>query len=186
MQRLFISVCVLLIAGCTTVPQEKIITKTELKYKSIVVLPFVDGTEDVRSTAFKYFYDDLNAANDIKIIAKERANEDLLKEMGVDPQKYAVIDFSVSQEGQKHRNVMKEKLSADGLVLASCYKQNNTLAMYVQMLDVVDGELTLSFSKTEDITNNQEEALKKLAQKSADKVIEHIKDNIVITRIHKY
>jgi hypothetical protein len=184
--RIIAIVSLLAVFGCSTVKPEKIFTKTELKYKKVLLLPLVDGTEELRTLAFDNLYNDLKSFPDIEVVDRNLINDQFLVEAGLNPHKYTVIDLSVNAEGHERRQKIKDKVSANAIILASCVKENNTLAMYVQMLDIDDGELSLSFSKVLEVGPNQEETLKTLVKLCADKIIAHIKDNIVMTTIHKY
>src|SRR5947208_2724355 len=104
MRHVMIVLSALFLAGCTTTAKDQTMTKTELKYKTILVLPIVEGTTELRKNAFNSFYNNLKMAEDIKLIAQEEINSQYLTNIGLEnPEKYSVIDFSVNEKGLDHR-----------------------------------------------------------------------------------
>jgi hypothetical protein len=187
----FLSIFIL---GCTSAsPQVQEITKTDLKFKKILILPLTDSDEAtkvdeaIKTTGEKAFIDELKTFSDLSVISVADTGQNIWTDLGIEnPSKYSVIDFSVSPQGYDRRKKIQDQWGAKAIVLSSIMKKNHTLAMYVQMIDAEDGELTLSFSKIEEYRSSEGEVIEKLAKICADKVISHIKDNVVITNIKRY
>lgn len=183
---LFLSFLIMGCASSASAPYQNI-TKTELKYKKILVLPFTDSDQATKVKAESIFLDALKTYPDLTALSAQDAGQNIWTDMGIEnPSKYSVIDFSVSPQGYDRRKKIQDNWGAKAIVLGSIMKKEHTLSMYIQMIDAEDGELTLSFSKIENFGDLEEEALEKLSKDCADKVIRHIKDNVVVTTIRKY
>ena len=185
---IFFFIWVFLLYGCGTTTQQQVKSAQELKYKKILVMPFTEGTEAQRSLAYDTFVQELSSFPEIQILGKGQVNAQFIQDLDIPhPESYGAIDFANNLQGNNRRKKIEEKFSVDGIVFGSFFIDKEEVALYIQMMDMETGGLTLSFSKETTMKNkDDQEAIKSLAKTCAQKVIEHIKDNVIITRFYRY
>ena len=184
---IFFLISALVFYGCGTTTKQQVKSAQELKYKKILVMPFTEGTEAQRSFANDAFLQELSTFLEIQIVGKGQVNTQFIQDLSIPhPESYGAIDFSNNLQGNNRRQKIAEKFSADGIVFGSFFIDGEEVALYIQMVDMKTGGLTLSFSKESVMKNKEDqEAIKSLAKTCAQKVVEHIKDNVIITRFYR-
>ena len=176
------------IFGCTAPTQKFVRTENNYIYDKILVMPFSRGDEKERTLVYTVFLQELEKFADIQVFGKEQFEEHLLKDLNLsEDQEYSLDQFAAGTQGKERLEAIDKSLGAKAIIFGTISVGNSKVYLAIKMLNVESGSLTLSFSKEEDVLdNNVEEALKAVTKECAQKVINHIKDNVTITNIYKY
>ena len=184
---LFLIVIFLTSPGCTTV-KKKVRSVETLKYGTIVVMPFTEGQDADRTVLYNAFDNALRRFEEIKVVDQEKLSQQFVEELGLNhPLTTGAVDFTSSSEGNARRKKVHDLYGADAVIFGSLFEDAGVFSLAIQMLDVEDGSLTLSFSQ--DVPFKPEasqEALENLAKACVEKVMAHIRDNRVTTSVYKY
>src|SRR3989338_177202 len=188
MKRFFFILLICSLSGCSGTIRKEIKTVNELKYKKVLVMPFIQGIESKHPLSYNIFTQELSSYPEIEIIAREEINEQFIKDLGITHmESYGPVDFSVTLEGSQRREKLADMYGVNAIIFGTITVAENQVSLHIQMLDVESGDLTLSFFKEAEFYNNKlDDAVSFVAKNSAQKVIEHIKSNWAGTRIYKY
>lgn len=188
MKRFIIIVIALFLSGCSARGPEGVRTVTRFHYQNIMVLPFTPGEQPQRDLATEIFRREMSSFSDITILADEKIDEDLIAQLGVThPDSYGSLDFTQSPEADQRRREIREKFGVDAIVFGSFFSEGDSLYLYIQMMDTARGIVTLSFSREMTASSGKfTESLEALAKDCAQKVIEHIRENVSITSFYQY
>ena len=189
MKRILIAtMSFVLLNGCASTGVEQIRTKKELKYKKILVMPFTKGDDANGSLARESFVNELALFPDIEIVGRGQLDETTIKNLGVaHPSSFGTLDFSSSPEGDGRRQKILESFKADAIIFGYCYIEQGMASLKVQMMEASGGSVILSFSKDSSIHEGlvTDEAAKDIAQKAAQKTIDFLKENVVVTKFRR-
>ncbi len=173
--------------GCA-MTKKKVRSYETLKYRTVLVMPFTEGSETDRGLVYNVFYKEMRQFEEIKVIEPEKMNQQFMEELGLNhPLTAGAVDFTASAEGNTRREKVRELYDADAIIFGSLFVDGEVLSLAVQMLDVESGTLTLSFTKeSEFFPGAAPAAWTDLAKFAVEKVIAHIQDNRVVTSVYKY
>lgn len=186
----FFCLAVLAVFVCTgcAMTKKKVRSYETLKYRTILIMPFTEGSEADQALVNDAFYSTMQQFEEIKVIDREVMNQQFMEELGLNhPLTSGVVDFTASAEGNARREKVRELYGADAVIFGSLFTDGEVRSLAVQMLDVESGSLTLSFTKeSEPSVVSAQAAWAGLAQFAVEKVISHIQDNRVVTSVYKY
>jgi hypothetical protein len=188
MKKMVLALMVLWLGGCGTTSVDHVVkTKSELKYKKLLAMPFTKGEGVNASLAQETFLSELALLPDIQIIGKGQMDETTIRNLGVSqPDTYTASDFSTSPEADARRKKVLEKFKADGILFGHLRTDQGLVSLNIQMVDGETGEVILNFSKDASIPEGLvDEATKDIARKAAQKTIDFLKDNVIITKFHR-
>lgn len=183
----FLILAAFLSAGCASV-KKKVRSIETLKYKTVLIMPFSQENEADQRSVYDVFFTEMQQFNEIKVIDRENLNQQFMEELGLNhPLTVGVVDFSETTEGHMRLKKVREVYDADAIIFGSLFVDGKFLSLAVQMLDVEDGSLTLSFTREIEVSEGAaQDAWAELAKQAVEKVIDHIQDNRVVTSVYKY
>ena len=189
MKKIFLSMMgLVLLSGCSaTTAGPEVRTKEELKYKKILVMPFTKGEGADASLAQGTFINELSLFPDIEIVGNGQMDETTIKNLGVThPDTFGPVDFSVTPQGDERRQKVLESFKADVLVFGYIYMEQGLASLHIQMLEGQSGDMILNFFKESSIPEGMAaETTRDIARKAVPKVIDFLKENVVITKFHR-
>ncbi len=189
MKRLFIFFLLcFLTEGCITTPQPRIHESREYVYKKVLVMPFTEGGGDTRWLIYDEFVKELSKETIFEIYRRERNDEQWVVDLELThPDSYGPVDFSPEDRGIERRAKIEQMYAVNALIFGSFFKNDQVLSLHVQMVEVENGELILSFSREIPYTEVVlVESIKSLSSKCAEKVLRFLKENWTDIKIKKY
>ena len=174
--------------GCAAPTQKFVKTESNYIYDKILVMPFSRGDAKARTLAYTVFLQELEKLADIQVYGKDQFEEHLLKDLNLsEDQEYSLDQFTAGSQGKERLKTIDKSLGARAIIFGTISVENHKATLALQMLNVESGSLTLTFSREEEVLdNNVEEAVRAVTKECARKVLGHVKDNVTITNIYKY
>ena len=187
MRKIFMTAMgLVLLSGCGTTSDQVVRTNKELKYKKILVMPFIKGAGGANaSIAQDNFLNELSLFPDIQIIGQGQMDATTIKNLGVThPDSFGSLDFSPPQGDERRKKVL-ESFPADAIIFGSNYIEQGLDSLVIQMMNT-DGAVVLSFTKEPSVPEGlTDETTVDVARKAAQKTIDFLKENETITRFHR-
>ena len=188
MKKIFLlMVGLIVLNGCTSTEVEQVKSKEELKYKRILVMPFTQGEGANAALAKETFISELSLLPGVEIVGQGQMDETTIKNLGVShPESFGSLDFSASAQGDERRKKVLESFAADVLVFGYNFNEQGLASLNIQMIEATSGDGILGFTKEASVSEGfADDVGRDLARKSAQKTIDFLKGNVIITHIYR-
>jgi hypothetical protein len=173
MKNFILGIILIALAGCASTPAFYLKPDTLLaKYQRIAILPFTEANESHDALIYDILAKELQRESTFQVVGDPARNKNLMNEMEGVERTWGVVDFSVSPHGEERREKIEHEIGVDAIVLGSLFIRPAEISLYVQVVDLDNGQMIVSLHREEKIKkNNVAQAVAAAAQEVARQLI---------------